>query len=148
MKFIMSKAKRMKFDPAKEESFYTINPKGEDWDGFKNEVFKTTHEDKELILRVLQMTPDLNKREQEIRNMAKSYRFLEREVLPQLRRATITVNYDQVGYSDEELNSLVATNPDTLSVEEVFKLVEIEEDLNTKLRDYKEAIRLYQMIRD
>jgi len=143
MKFIMSKAKRMKFDPAKEEAFYTITPKGEDWDGFKTEVSKTAHEDKELILRVLQMTSDLNKREQEIRNMAKTYRFLEKEVLPQLRRATITVNYDQVGYSDEELKSLAATNPDTLTVEEIFQACINEEDLNTKLRNYKEAVRMY-----
>ena len=53
------------------------------------------------------MTSDLNKREKEIRNMAKTYSFLEKEVLPQLRRATITVNYDEVGYSDEELKSLI-----------------------------------------
>ena len=75
MKFFMSKAKRMKFDPAKEESFYTVSPKGEDWAGFKEEVSKTSHEDKELILRVLQMTSDVNKRELEIRNMAKIIGF-------------------------------------------------------------------------
>jgi hypothetical protein len=69
--FIIGKAKRMKFDAAKEDGFYTMSPKGEDWAGFKTEVNKTTHEDKELILRVLEMTADLTKREQEIRNMAK-----------------------------------------------------------------------------
>ena len=103
MKFMISKAKRMKFNPGKEKSFYNISPKGEDWAGFKTEVSKTDHEDKELILRVLQMTSDLNKREKEIRNMAKTYSFLEKKVLPQLRRSTITVNYDEVGYSDDVL---------------------------------------------
>ena len=53
----------MKFDAAKEDAFYTLSPKGEDWAGFKAEVNKTTHEDKELILRVLEMTADLTKRE-------------------------------------------------------------------------------------
>ena len=53
----------------------------------------------------------------EIRNIAKSYAFLEKKVLPQLRRSVITVNYDEVGYSDEELKNLVATNPDTLTLE-------------------------------
>lgn len=143
MKFFMSKAKRMKFDAGKDKSFYTVSPKGEDWAGFKEEVSKTDNEDKELILRVLQMTSDLNKREQEIRNMAKTYNFLEKEVLPQLRRATIIVNYDEVGYSDDELKNLIATNPDTLNVEEAFQACINEEDINTKLRNYNEAERLF-----
>jgi tetratricopeptide (TPR) repeat protein len=143
MKFLISKARRMKFDNGKSESFYTVSPKGEDWAGFKDEVSKTENEDKELILRVLQMTSDLNKREQEIRNMAKTYKFLEKEVLPQLRRATIIVNYDEVGYSDEELKNLVATNPDTLNLEEILQASINEEDLNTKLKNYNEAERLF-----
>ena len=53
------------------------------------------------------MTTDVNKRELEIRNMAKTYKFLEKEVLPQLRRSTITINYEKVGYSDEELANVV-----------------------------------------
>ena len=143
MKFLISKARRMKFDAGKEKTFYNVSPKGEDWAGFKDEVSKTDNEDKELILRVLQMTSDLNKREQEIRNMAKTYKFLEKQVLPQLRRATIIVNYDEVGYSDEELKNLIATNPDTLNVEEILQASINEEDLNTKLKNYNEAERLF-----
>ena len=143
MKFMISKAKRMKFNPGKEKSFYNISPLGEDWAGFKTEVSKTDHEDKELILRVLQMTSDLNKREKEIRNMAKTYSFLEKKVLPQLRRSTITVNYDEVGYSDDELKALIASNPDTLNLEELIQASLNEEDMNVKLRNYNNAQRLF-----
>ena len=83
------------------------------------------------------MTSDVNKRELEIRNMAKTYKFLEKEVLPQLRRSTITINYEKVGYSDEELADLVGTNPDTLNVEEILHAGNLESDLNVKLKDYK-----------
>ena len=141
--FIIGKAKRMKFDAAKEDGFYTMSPKGEDWAGFKTEVNKTTHEDKELILRVLEMTADLTKREQEIRNMAKTYKFLEKEVLPQLRRAQVVVTYDQIGYSDDELKSLAMSNPDTLNVEEILKAASLEENINDKLRVYKESQRIF-----
>ena len=141
--FLVGKAKRMKFDAAKEDGFYTMSPKGEDWAGFKTEVNKTTHEDKELILRVLEMTADLTKREQEIRNMAKTYKFLEKEVLPQLRRAQVVVTYDQVGYSDDELKSLAMSNPDTLNVEEILKAASLEENINDKLRVYKESQRIF-----
>tara|TARA_Y200000002_G_scaffold380289_1_gene391444 strand:+ start:1045 stop:2679 length:1635 start_codon:yes stop_codon:yes gene_type:complete len=143
MKSLISKSRRMKFDAGKEASFYNVVPKGEDWEGFKTEVSKTDNEDKDLILRVLQMTPDLNKREKEIRNMAKSYAFLEKKVLPQLRRSVITVNYDEVGYSDEELNNLVATNPDTLSLEEILQATLNEQDMNIQLKNYNNAARLF-----
>ncbi len=123
--------------------FVTQTPKGEDWDGFKKEVEKTTHEDKELILRVLEMTSDLNKREQDIRNMAKTYTFLEKNVLPQLRRSQMTLNYDKVGYSDDELKQLSKTNPDTLNVEELLFTATLVDDLNEQLRIYKEAERLF-----
>lgn len=121
----------------------TKSPKGEDWDGFKTEVGKTTHPDKELILRVLEMTSDLNKREQDIRNMAQTYKFLEKEVLPQLRRSQMVVSYDQIGWSDEELKQLTKSNPDTLTVEEFLYTAELVEDLNEKLRIYKESERLF-----
>jgi tetratricopeptide (TPR) repeat protein len=121
----------------------TKTPKGEDWVGFKAEVEKTTHEDKDLILRVLEMTSDLNKREEDIRNMAKTYTFLEKEVLPQLRRSQIVCTYDKVGWSDDELKQLSKTNPDTLTVEELLYTAELVDDLNEKLRIYNEAERMY-----
>jgi Tfp pilus assembly protein PilF/outer membrane protein OmpA-like peptidoglycan-associated protein len=140
---LVKKMKKMKYEAGQADAFYTIDPKGEDWAGFKTEVEKTTHEDKELILRVLQMTTDLNKREQEIRNMAKTYTFLEKEVLPQLRRSQMTLSYDKVGYSDEELKDLSKTNPDTLNVEELLFTATLYDDLSEQLRVYNEALRLF-----
>ena len=143
MNAFIDKSKRMKFDTGKDKDFYKITSKGEDWDGFKTEVSKTDNEDKDLILRVLEMTSDLNKREKEIRNMAKSYAFLEKQVLPQLRRSIITVNYEEVGYSDEELKSLVSINPDTLDLEEIIQASLNEEDINIQLKNYNNAERLF-----
>ncbi len=141
--FLVKEMKRMKYEAGQQETFYGLNPKGEDWEGFKTEVEKTTHEDKELILRVLQMTADLDKREQEIRNMAKTYKFLEKEVLPQLRRSQMVLSYDKVGYSDEELKELSKSTPDTLNVEELLYTATLYEDLSEKLRVYSEAARLF-----
>ncbi len=140
---VVKKMKKMKFEAGQADTFYSLDPKGEDWSGFKTEVEKTTHEDKELILRVLQMTTDLNKREQEIRNMAKTYTFLEKEVLPQLRRSQLSLSYDKVGFSDEELKELSKTNPDTLNVEELLFTATLHDDLSEQLRVYSEALRLF-----
>ena len=86
-----------------EEGFYGNNPKGEDWEGFQSLMRASDIEDKDLILRVLSMYSDKNRREEEIKNIAKTYKEIEKEILPALRRSMITLRYDIEGYSDEEL---------------------------------------------
>lgn len=134
---------------AKNTASQTVNfnlaGKGEDWDGFKNELSKSSmnEDDKNLVLRVLDMYKDPVQREQEIRNMSKTFVYLEKNVLPQLRRAEIDVVYDKTGYSDEELIALSKSNIDTLNVEEILFTATLTEDLNEKLRLYSEAERLF-----
>ena len=52
--------KRKKMSP--DEAFYNLIPKGEDWTGFKSLMSASSIEDKNLILRVLEMYSDKNKR--------------------------------------------------------------------------------------
>jgi len=118
-------------------------PKGEDWDGFKAALNASDIEDKELIIRVLQMESDPVKREQEIKNMSAAYKRLEKEILPPLRRAQVKVNYDQIGWSDEELKALSLSNPDTLTVEELLFTAALYDNMEDKERMYKEAVRQY-----
>ena len=68
-----------------------LQPKGEDWEGFKQKMQASSIGDKNLILRVLEMYSDKNKREEEIRNMAKTYKEIAETILPELRRARIIV---------------------------------------------------------
>lgn len=125
------------------ESFYGNNPKGEDWEGFKALMEASNIEDRNLILSVLQMYPDRAKREQEIRNIAKTYKVIENDILPQLRRSKIKLNYDVVGYSDDELRDLSKTNPDILTVEELLYAATLFEDLRDKLEVYANAERVH-----
>src|SRR5690606_902399 len=46
-----------KIDAAKDDGFHTLNPRGEDWEGFKTAVQASTFADKDLVLRVLEMYP-------------------------------------------------------------------------------------------
>lgn len=126
-----------------DDAFYRSNPKGEDWEGFKSLMEKSNIEDRNLILSVLQMYPDKAKREQEIRNMAKTYQVIEKDILPQLRRSQIKLSYDVVGYSDDELRDLAKTNPDILTAEELLYAASLFEGLNDKLEIYGHAERMY-----
>lgn len=133
-----------KVEGAKDNAFYTLNPRGEDWNGFKTAVQASSFPDKDLVLRVLEMYPDVDRREQEIKNMAATYKTeIAEGILPKLRRSEVKVNYDVNGYSDEELSSLSKTNPDTLNLEELLKAAALSNDLNDQLRIYREAERRF-----
>lgn len=125
------------------ESFFQLVPKGEDWDGFKSLVSASSMADKELILRVLSMYTDKNKREEEIRNIAKTYKEIEDNILPELRRSKLVVSYDVEGYTDEELMTLCKSNPEILTVEEILFAATLFEDLNDKLVIYQNAARVH-----
>ncbi|MFI5203737.1 MAG: tetratricopeptide repeat protein [Flavobacteriales bacterium] len=141
---IMKEMGKLKYEKGADKGFYSANPKGEDWDGFKSEMEKSTMVDKDIVLRVLTMTSDLQAREKEIKNMAKTYTQIEKEVLPKLRRTDLVLNFDLTGHTDEELVALSKSTPDSLTVEELlFTAGQLTTDLNEKLRIYKEAARIY-----
>ncbi|MNE06955.1 Tetratricopeptide repeat protein [compost metagenome] len=134
-------AKKAKNDKASGE-IYNLAGRGEDFDGFKVQLAKNTsikQEDKDLILRVLQMYADPNQRETEMRNLGKSFTELDKTIFPLLRRAEISVVYDLTGYSDEELKAVSTSDPQKLTLEELLFTATLTDDLNEKLRLYKEA---------
>lgn len=142
-KWMMGELQRNKLPMAKNDSIYTLNARGEDWDGFKRETEASTFADKDLVLRVLTMYSDLNQREKEIKNMAATYTEIAEDILPKLRRSEMTLNYDKVGYSDEELTQMSKTMPDSLNVEELMYAATLTTDINEQLRIYKECERVH-----
>lgn len=133
--------KREKIDV--EDGFYGNSPKGEDWEGFQSMMRASDIEDKDLILRVLSMYSDKNRREEEIKNIAKTYQEIEKEILPALRRSMITLYYDIEGYTDGELMALAMDNPDILTVEEVLYAATLFEGTEDKLKVYQAASRVH-----
>ena len=126
-----------------DEAFYDLVPKGEDWQGFKSLMQASDIEDKNLILRVLEMYSDKNKREEEIRNIAKTYKAIEKEILPALRRSLVVVSYDVEGYTDEELMDYCMSMPDSLTADELLYAATLFADLNDKLTIYQSAARVH-----
>ena len=125
------------------ETMIQNSPKGEDWAGFKAAVNASDLEDKALIIRVLEMTSDPIARENEIKKMAATYKKLEKEILPALRRTQINVVYDKIGWSDEELKGLSTSNADTLTAEELLFTASLYDNLDEKMRLYNEVVRQF-----
>ncbi len=96
-------------------------------------------EDKDLIIRILETYSDVNEREQEIKNLSKTYTEIARDILPKLRRSEMTLSYDVIGYSDEELTSISKGNPDSLNLEELLYAANLHTDMADQLAVYKNA---------
>lgn len=139
-KVLLKLAKKAENEKAQSE-IYNLLAKGEDYDGFKKQLEKSDmdSDEKQLIIRVLEMHKDDATRETEMRNMGKTFSYLDENIFPKLRRTEINVTYDKTGYSDEELKALSVSNPDTLTVEELLFAATLVEDLDTKLNIYLAA---------
>ena len=137
-KYLNRELKKAKID-ANVDAKYTA----QDWEGFQELVAKSNLQDKDLIIRVLSMYQDPEQRENEIKNITSVYKTLADEILPQLRRARLTANYEIIGRSDDEINEAFNTDPKVLSVEELLYAATLTEDNARKEAIYKKATELY-----
>lgn len=119
------------------------NYTAQDWDGFKQLVEKSNIQDKNLILSVLSMYQDPERREQEIKNISSVFSVLADEILPQLRRSRLTANIEIIGKSDEEIAELAANNPNLLNVEELLYAATLTNNAAQKQAIYTKATQLY-----
>ena len=115
----------------------------EDWEGFQELVSKSNIQDKELILRVLSMYQDPEQREQEIKNISSVYKNLADEILPQLRRSRLTLNYEIIGKNDEEIAKLADTDAKQLNIEELLYAATLTNDPAKKEAIYTKATQIY-----
>ena len=137
-KMLSKDLKKAKVD-APIDSKYTA----QDWEGFQELVSKSNIQDKELILRVLSMYQDPEQREQEIKNISSVYKTLADEILPQLRRSRLTLNYEIIGKSDDEIASLASSNPKELTLEELLYAATLTNDNGKKEVIYTKATELF-----
>lgn len=109
----------------------------QDWDGFRQLVQASNLQDKDLILRVLEMYPDSETREREIKNISFIYDDLAQTILPQLRRSRITANIEIIGKSDDEIMAAWRNNPASLSAEELLYASSLTDSDTEKERIYQ-----------
>lgn len=134
---------KQQMDKAKLDGYLDTDYTAEDWEGFKELVSQSDLPDKDIILRVLSMYTEPEEREAQIKNISSVYSELADEILPQLRRARITLNYQLLGRSDDEIMQQFAADPKALTLEEILYASVVSEDAAEQERIYKTATRLY-----
>ena len=137
-KYLNRQLKKAKID-TNVDAKYTA----QDWEGFQELVSKSNLQDKDLILRVLSMYQDPEQRENEIKNISSVYKTLADEILPQLRRARLTANYDIIGRSDEEINEAFDTDAKVLSVEELLYAATLTNDKARQEAIFNKTVQLF-----
>ena len=115
----------------------------EDWEGFKELVQQSNIQDKEAIIRVLSLYQDPEEREQQIRNISTAFTELANEVLPELRRARLAINYRVVGRTDDEIREQYMNDPSKLSIEEVLYAATLTQNPDERKAIFEKAVRLY-----
>ena len=116
----------------------------EDWEGFQQLVGASNIQDKDVILRVLSMYKDPEEREQQIKNISSAFRELADGILPQLRRARLTINYDVVGRDDNQIKEQLKSDAKQLSVEELLYAGTLYNgNLDQIENAYKKATEIY-----
>ena len=137
-KFLQGELKNMELD-ADINTKYTA----EDWEGFQELLMASNLQDKEVILRVLSMYEDPEEREVQIRNLSAGFQELTTEILPELRRARLTVNYNLIGRSDDEIQAQYKSNAKALSVEELLYAATLTEETAEKKDIYTTTTNVY-----
>lgn len=115
----------------------------QDWEGFQELVRASNIQDKELILRVLSMYKDPQEREEQIRNLSMGFQELAKEILPELRRARMIINYEAVGRSEDKIEALYKTSPESLTVEEILYYAFLCPTIDQKEEVYKKCTDIY-----
>jgi Flp pilus assembly protein TadD len=119
------------------------NYTAEDWEGFQQLVQASDIQDKDVILRVLSMYQDPQEREQQIRNISQAFRELADGILPQLRRARLTINYETIGRSDEQIAQQIVSDPTQLNIEELLYGAALKTNPSEAEAIYQTATKIY-----
>ena len=136
--YVNKELKKIKMD-APVDAKYTA----QDWEGFQELVKTSNIQDKDIILRVLSMYKDPQEREQQIKNISSAFRELADGILPQLRRSRLTINYETIGRSDEQILAQLKEDATKLSIEEILYGAALKENADEAEAIYKTAMKVY-----
>ena len=104
--------------------------------GLTNVVNSSDMKDKSKVLNIVRNQRDPQKREEAIRDMAEIYDAIEDDVLPKLRKATITLRVFEPKKTDEEIGSLAIADPSQLDIKEMLYAASLIDDNSIKKTIY------------
>lgn len=120
----------------------------EDWKGLAKLVYQSDLPHKDEVLAVVldeSMAPDTKEQVlQKIGKWSSVYKTMLNEMFPKLRRIELRVDYTVQKINDHDARELLYTNPDLLSLEEIYRVARYYEHGSRQYREvYEIAARQY-----
>ncbi|MBR8766229.1 Outer membrane protein A [Porphyromonas levii] len=125
---------------------FKVTGHGEDWDGLKDAVSKSSLSNKDAILDIIAKTANADARDGKIRALdgGKTYSDLLKNFYPPLRRTEYVIAYNVRAFDVEEAKEIIKTNPKLLSLNEMYL---VAKSYPADSKEFKEvfdiAARLY-----
>lgn len=116
----------------------TVEGKGEDWAGLHKIVSESDLNDKHNILNIIDTEQNLDIRDMQLKRLSKgnTYKALLRDYYPQLRRTEYIITYVVRAFDIEEAKQIIKTNPEQLSLNEMYL---IAENYSPNSKEFKEV---------
>ncbi len=127
-------------------SQFKVTGYGEDWDGLKQVVEKSSLADKSEVLRIINNVANPDARDAELIKLSQgqTYTNLLANFYPPLRRTDYTIAYNVRAFSVKEAREIIKTNPKLLSLNEMYL---VAQSYPADSKEFKEvfdiATRLY-----
>lgn len=125
---------------------FTVEGKGEDWEGLRKAISVSFLADKQNILNIIDKVQNPDVRDIELLKLSNgdTYKTLLNNYYPLLRRTEYTVAYVVRAFNVEEAREVIKKNPKLLSLNEMFLVAESYPSNSKEFRDvFDIAVRLY-----
>ena len=143
LRFLKKMLKKANLDGVDNNDLYTEVSEGEDWEGFNKLMRNSDIKDRRRITKIVNSVEDLEKREQAIRDMAEIYDAIEKDVLPQLRKAKITIRSFEPKKSDSLILELAKNNAAALDMKELLYSASLTDDIDQKISIFNSASEIH-----
>lgn len=123
-----------------------VSWKGEDWNGLKQEVALSDIDYRDQVISIIDSETDIARRKSKLHalNGGRTYRYLLAEVYPPLRRNEYTISYIARPFNPQEAAQLVRTNPQHLSLNEMFHAANTYPKGSTEFKEvFDIAVRMF-----
>lgn len=125
---------------------FTVEGKGEDWEGLRKAISVSFLADKQNILNIIDKVQNPDVRDIELLKLSNgdTYKTLLNNYYPLLRRTEYTVAYVVRAFNVEEAREVIKKNPKLLSLNEIYLVAESYPSNSKEFRDvFDIAVRLY-----
>ncbi|MBR8728807.1 hypothetical protein IX332_000110 [Porphyromonas levii] len=105
-----------------QKSQFKVSGHGEDWNGLKDAVSKSSLSNKDAILDIIAFTANPDARDAKIRALdgGQTYNNLLQNFYPPLRRTEYVIAYNVRAFDVEEAKEIIKSNPKLLSLNEMY----------------------------